>query len=92
MKKTFKRKSKTLKMAMQVDWTCPYCFEKMVAEPNQPKTATIDHVFPTSKGGVKKDFNEVVCCAECNTMKGNLTLQEFFAKRTIAMIVRRDLG
>lgn len=78
------RSNKVLRLAEDVNWTCPYCFEKMVEQVGYAKTATIDHVHPISKGGLKEAFNEVVCCSECNTTKGNLTLQEFFKKRQSA--------
>jgi len=44
--------------------TCIYCGQS-------PRTLTIDHVIPRSKGG-KTDFdNCVACCRECNNRKGN---------------------
>jgi hypothetical protein len=38
---------------------------------------TIDHIIPKSKGGLST-FNNVICsCIKCNTIKDDLTLEEF---------------
>jgi len=34
-------------------------------------TATIDHFEPTSKGGLKKKFNEIAVCSKCNNVKAD---------------------
>ena len=39
--------------------------------------ATKDHLMPKSLGGSRRLNNIVVCCSECNTQKGNLTLEEY---------------
>lgn len=33
--------------------------------------ATIDHIVPRTKGGTNDESNLVICCAFCNTSKGN---------------------
>jgi hypothetical protein len=38
---------------------------------------TRDHVIPTSAKGFDRRANKVVCCRKCNTLKEDLTLQEF---------------
>lgn len=49
--------------------TCVYCGR-------QPKSLTIDHVIPVSRGG-KNDFdNCVACCKACNNQKGARTPRE----------------
>lgn len=55
---------------------CVYCGQKdleMDTEGHPPsKQATIDHVFPLSKGGEKYDEkNLVVSCRVCNEKKGD---------------------
>lgn len=40
--------------------------------------ATIDHVYPRSKGGKEYDeSNLAVCCTECNAKKGDRLLEDF---------------
>lgn len=50
---------------------CQYCERKLARE-----EATVDHVVPRSKGGQTSWDNCVICCAECNTKKGNKFLSE----------------
>lgn len=50
---------------------CVYCQEQMTLKLGSPKTATIDHVIPRSKGGKKREENEVAACSECNSIKSN---------------------
>ena len=44
--------------------------------------ASIDHYFPTSKGGSLKDKNLVLACKRCNSLKGDkvpiINLQEAY--------------
>ena len=48
------------------NYTCQYCDKKLCK-----KTATLDHVLPSSYGG-KTTFENCVCaCSSCNTKKGN---------------------
>jgi 5-methylcytosine-specific restriction endonuclease McrA len=50
-------------------YICAYCGSR-------PKTLTIDHVIPVSRGG-KTDFdNCVACCPACNNQKGARTPRE----------------
>lgn len=68
--------------------TCHYCSKSnLIIEdenmrvPNNIK-ATIDHVIPISKGGAVLDVkNVVVACHKCNCKKGNMSLDEFLARR-----------
>jgi 5-methylcytosine-specific restriction endonuclease McrA len=47
-------------------YECQYCGEDV-----SRKTATLDHVLPTSHGG-KTTFENTVCaCSDCNANKGN---------------------
>lgn len=49
--------------------TCQYC--------GSTKDLTIDHVYPKSRGGNKRSFeNCVVACKYCNNKKGDKTLRE----------------
>lgn len=51
--------------------TCQYC-EKVLTD----ETATIDHILPRSRGGLTSWENCVICCASCNSKKGNMTPSE----------------
>lgn len=52
-------------------YQCCYCGVKLTHS-----QATIDHVFPTSKGGTSEWMNCVTCCPRCNRKKGNKLLSE----------------
>jgi hypothetical protein len=41
--------------------------------------ATIDHVIPRTKGGTNDISNLVLCCKQCNSIKGNRPLWAFEA-------------
>lgn len=47
-------------------YTCQYCGTKV-----NKKTATLDHVVPTSHGGKSTFENATTACAPCNANKGN---------------------
>jgi 5-methylcytosine-specific restriction endonuclease McrA len=47
-------------------YTCQYCGEDV-----SRKTATLDHVLPTSHGGKTTFENTVTACGPCNANKGN---------------------
>jgi hypothetical protein len=52
---------------------CYYC--DRLFGPLREKTK--DHIIPLSMGGVNKGINIVVCCEECNRLKGRYTLYDF---------------
>lgn len=45
---------------------CQYCGTTLTS-----KTATLDHVLPSSKGGKTTWDNTVIACGPCNSSKGN---------------------
>ena len=47
---------------------CFYCLEEI---PDQGKECTIDHIVPKSQGGTREFDNVVLCCPECNNLKGD---------------------
>ena len=57
-------------------WTrqkvCRYCH----CDLDEDK-ATLDHIYPRSKGGGDTEANVVLTCATCNSRKGNMTVIEF---------------
>lgn len=53
------------------NYLCQYCSEQLTN-----RTATIDHVVPTCKGGRSTFENTVTACSPCNSKKGNKSLRE----------------
>jgi len=60
---------------------CPYCDQPMTYENGRrsPRAPTRDHVIPLSRGGSDRIENIVICCLECNGLKGALLPDEFAA-------------
>ena len=50
------------------DHKCGYCGAK--------ENLTIDHIIPSSRGGMNTWQNLVTCCVKCNSLKGNRTPHE----------------
>lgn len=50
------------------NYTCQYCGRTN-------SNLTIDHIVPRSKGGEDSWTNLVVCCARCNSKKGDQTVE-----------------
>ena len=51
---------------------CLYCGKDCA-----PTDITLDHVLPKSRGGDSSPSNLVTCCKNCNTLKSDLSLEEF---------------
>ncbi len=73
VKVPFKRSScLTKKNIMKRDgYSCQYCGDIL-----NPKTESIDHIVPRSKGGKHVWENVVACCTSCNWKKADKTLKE----------------
>lgn len=54
---------------------CVYCATALELE-----QATLDHVYPVSRGGPNVLGNLVSACGPCNRMKGDMLPFEFFAR------------
>lgn len=52
-------------------FTCQYCNKRFFAT-----DLTFDHLIPKSKGGITSWENIVTSCRDCNSRKGDLTLEE----------------
>lgn len=52
--------------------TCQYCSRKFASN----SEATLDHIVPSSKGGMSVWENLVACCWPCNNRKGDKTAEE----------------
>jgi 5-methylcytosine-specific restriction endonuclease McrA len=55
---------------------CPYCERHMTfpakgANRRKRTDATVDHLLPRSRGGTSRRGNLILCCSECNSMKGS---------------------
>ena len=50
------------------EFECQYCTSK--------NTLTFDHIVPKSRGGKTSWNNVITACSECNTSKGNKTIEE----------------
>ena len=71
-KATRKNSISRIKVYERDNYTCRYCDCSL-----NSKNRTIDHIIPTSRGGDKYSYKNVVaCCRKCNTKKGNKTLEE----------------
>jgi len=55
--------------------TCAYCGSCL-----RPRDKTLDHVVPTSKGGMHSLANVVICCRSCNSRKHTRTPAEWLGQ------------
>ena len=60
---------------------CAYCGKK---------GEEIEHLIPRSRGGTSRISNLVLSCRACNEKKGNLTLEEFLAKKPAVLRKIKD--
>jgi hypothetical protein len=51
-------------------------------------STTVDHLHPKSQGGNLSKKNKVYCCNECNSTKGDLSVEEFL--RVILAMERQE--
>jgi hypothetical protein len=62
---------------------CFYCFRSLIdnvykKHQKLPINAkTIDHFIPLTKGGTNFQYNIVICCHQCNTLKADFLPNEF---------------
>ena len=68
---------------MRDNFVCQWCGKKLTAS-----SATVDHVFPMSRGGTNTWRNVVTCCFKCNNDKNNLTGTEY-TKRSQKKLMRK---
>ena len=69
------RYAEVLKQYRRQGSVCAYCTETVVGLPEP------EHVLPLSRGGRNDASNLVAACRQCNTDKGDLTLDEWRADR-----------
>jgi len=66
MDKTFTPKLTRRTIASRDQCQCGWCGKQL-----RYSDVTLDHIIPTSKGGLTKWENIVSCCARCNRIKGD---------------------
>lgn len=54
------------------DGRCGYC-----GGPLKIQDMTVDHMLPRSRGGTSNIKNLLPSCEDCNSIKGNCTVEEF---------------
>ena len=62
------------KLIIKQDWKCFFC-EKSLSE-----YKAIEHLTPVSRGGDNENWNIVYSCKNCNSRKGQQTLEEYAIK------------
>lgn len=63
---------------------CYYCGKKIETE----KDLTVDHLTPSSRGGLTTEENLEICCFKCNTEKSDMTegeYKEYLKQKEIAI-------
>lgn len=50
---------------------CALCEDQMSLKVGDPSMATLDHVIPTSRGGLDTVKNLQLACLSCNQAKGS---------------------
>jgi hypothetical protein len=76
----------TVDYAKAIATHCFYCNAKLKRgdnNGNHPNRASIDHYLPQSKG---KTERFVICCAQCNTNKGDVSPKNLVSKITKASL------
>jgi hypothetical protein len=82
--KIYKRRKKQMlkeHFAKHGKYICIYCKRDDLSHDvpqKDPRRVTIDHIVAISRGGsYTSKSNMAVCCAKCNTNKGNLSQDDF---------------
>ena len=63
--------------------SCFYCGVRTIvsfdakAQRPPPNLATLDHIVPRSKGGMRTAENSVCACLSCNNMRGDMPADKF---------------
>ena len=52
---------------------CAYCNEAI-----DEFSRTVDHLYPKSRGGILSNNNKVPACGNCNKLKANMNVKEFY--------------
>lgn len=60
--------------------TCFYCDSPFSSDPASDRRATVDHVFPVSRGGTNDINNLVTACWQCNRSKSDMLVHEWLGE------------
>lgn len=61
---------------------CFYCEKEMLRDKrNDPRSVTVDHIVPVSKGGKNSPYNYVLACKSCNEEKADKALVVFIMEK-----------
>ncbi len=71
------RNGKIVRYFNEQSGICAYCREEMTLSLGYPNTATVDHIIPVSKGGLRKHYKEIAACYDCNQKKRNRDIKEW---------------
>ncbi len=72
------------------DRTCHWCGCPIA---KKGRNSTLDHITPTSRGGLNTADNLVLSCRGCNLWKGNNSIDEWLAKMdVIAAGIRQTIA
>lgn len=76
------------KIAVKTFGRCAYCGKEI----NYENDYSLDHIKPLSRGGTNKN-NLVLCCKECNNLKGSRTVEQFrnYLKTDITNELKNDI-
>ena len=75
MAELYAKRSRKVEALRDCGRRCVYCATSLCAE-----EATLDHVYPRSKGGPDVPGNLVAACGPCNRMKADMLPTEFFLR------------
>ena len=81
-----------VELAVMQRWACWYCHGLMrpVHDFNEPRSTTLEHRVPKSRGGRGGGCNAVAACQRCNTLKGSMTDAEFLASKAFRSVMGHD--
>lgn len=63
--------------ATEQNWRCCWCGGHMLVERDRPRSCTLEHVTPLSKGGPDSFDNTAAACQVCNNRRGNKPASEY---------------
>lgn len=86
------QKERRLGILAKTDGSCWYCGCRLTyveGDPVKPMDFTIDHVKPVASGGGNGLDNLVPACKDCNSRKGDMSLEDFRAQEAHGSLALR---
>lgn len=59
------------------NWRCCFCGIRMVEVSGKKYSVSLEHVVPTSEGGLDEPSNHAASCVSCNNKRGTQDWREF---------------